>query len=270
MKKIQRALAPTSIGQIHYLECGSGMPVVMLHINQQSSMLYREMMEAFDSGFRCIAPDYPSYGFSDPFEKEPEVLDFANVMIELMDHLGISKINIIGEAFGTLVATEMARCHPDRIGRMLFLNCPFRPNEDRSADVTLAQRPIDADGFPMTRTLQFVLANDAMHAPMNPTQSWMDRVNKSNVLAGRNRRHALDALWRYDLASSLRAIGCPVEVLVGEHFYYAKYAGLLSEYLGGAPVRIQPGARFCLGWERAAEVAAHAARFFSPAAASAE
>jgi pimeloyl-ACP methyl ester carboxylesterase len=98
MKKIQRALAPTSIGQIHYLECGRGIPVIMLHINQQSSMLYREMMEAFDSGFRCIAPDYPSYGFSDPFEKEHEVLDFANVIIELMDHLGISKINIIGEA----------------------------------------------------------------------------------------------------------------------------------------------------------------------------
>jgi hypothetical protein len=107
-----------------------------------------------------------------------------------------------------------------------------------------------------------------MHAPMNPTQSWMDRVNKSNVLAGRNRRHALDALWRYDFASSLRAIKCPVEVLVGEHFYYAKHADALSAQLGGAPVRIQPGARFCLGWERAAVVAAHAAKFFSAAPAS--
>lgn len=269
MKKIQRALAPTSAGQVHYLESGAGIPVLLLHINHQSSMLYREMMEAFDPRFRCIAPDYPSYGFSDPFEKAPEVHDFANVMIELMDHLAIGKANIIGEAFGTFVASEMARRYPERIARMLFLNCPFTPNDDRSADVTQAQRPVDADGFPMTRTLQFVLANDAMHAPMNPTQSWMDRINMSNVLAGRNRRHALDALWRYDLASSLRAIKCPVEVLMGEHFYYAKYAGMLSEHLGGASVRIQPGARFCLGWERAAEVAAHAARFFSPATAPA-
>jgi pimeloyl-ACP methyl ester carboxylesterase len=269
-KKIERALAPTSIGQVHYLKSGTGAPVLLLHINQQSSMLYQEMMEAFAPGFRCIAPDYPSYGFSDPFETAPEVRDFARVMIELMDHLGIEKFNIIGEAFGTLLASELARSHPDRVARMLFLNCPFTPEDDRSADVTQAQRPVDADGFPMTRTLQFVLANDAMHAPMKPTQSWMDRVNKSNVLAGRNRRHALDALWRYDFASSLRAIKCPVEVLVGEHFYYAKYAGALSEHLGGAPVRIQPGARFCLGWERAAEVAAHAAGFFSRGATSAD
>jgi pimeloyl-ACP methyl ester carboxylesterase len=269
MKKIQRALAPTSIGQIHYLERGTGTPVVLLHINQQSSMLYRELMEAFAPGFRCIAPDYPGYGYSDPFETEPEVIDFANVIIELMDHLRIEKFNIIGEAFGAMLATELARGHPDRVERMLFLNCPFTPEHDRSADVTQAQRPVDADGFPMTRMLQFVLANDAMHAPMNPTQSWMDRVNKSNVLAGRNRRHALDALWRYDFAPALRAIRCPVEVLVGEHFYYAKYSDALSEHLGGAPVRVQPGARFCLGWERAAEVAAHAAKFFSPAAARA-
>jgi len=263
MKTIKRALAPTSVGQVHYLECGTGTPVVLLHINQQSSMLYREMMQAFAPGFRCIAPDYPSYGYSDPFEKEPEVRDFANAIIELLDHLGIDEFNVIGEAFGTLVASELALRRPGRVARMLFLNCPFTPEHDRSADVTQAQRPVDADGFPMTRTLQFVLANDAMHAPMNPTQSWMDRVNKSNVLAGRNRRHALDALWRYDFASALRAIRCPVEVLVGEHFYYAKYSAVLSEHLGGAPVRIQSGARFCLGWERAAKVAAHAAGFFS-------
>lgn len=269
MKTIKRALAPTSAGQVHYLECGTGTPVVLLHINQQSSMLYREMMQAFAPGFRCVAPDYPSYGFSDPFQKEPEVADFADAIIELLDHLGIETFNIIGEAFGTMVASELARTHPARVAHMLFLNCPFTPVPDRSADVTQAQRPVDADGFPMTRTLQFVLANDAVHAPMHPTRSWMDRVNMSNVLAGRNRRHALDALWRYDFASSLRAIRCPVEVLVGEHFYYAKYGEALSEHLGGAAVRIQPGARFCLGWERAEEVAAHAARFFSSAPASA-
>ena len=263
MKTIQRALAPTSCGQVHYLESGAGTAVVMLHINQQSSMLYREMMEAFAPGFRCIAPDYPSYGYSDPFEKEPEIADFANSVIELMDHLGIGRFNIIGEAFSTAVGSELARSHPARVARMLFLNCPFSPTVDRSGNVTPAQRPVDADGFPMTRTLQFVLDNDAIHAPMQPTQSWMDRINKSNILSGRNRRHALDAFFRYDFSSSLRAISCPVEVLMGEHFYYAKYAAALSECLRGAPVRIQAGARFCLGWERAAEVAAHAAGFFS-------
>lgn len=263
MNRIQRGLAPTPVGHVHYLESGAGTPVVMLHINQQSSMLYQEMMQAFDPAFRCIAPDYPSYGFSDPFTQQPEIADFANVIIALIDHLGIDRINVIGEAFSTAVASELARRHPRRVARLLLLNCPFAPTEDRSADVTQAQRPVDSDGFPMTRTLQFVLDNDAIHAPMHPTQSWMDRINKSNILAGRNRRHALDAFFRYDLASSLRAIRCPVEVIDGEHFYYAKFASALSECLGGAPVHIEPGARFCLGWERAEQVARHAAKFFS-------
>ena len=67
-------------------------------------MLYQEMIEAFAPGFRCIAPDYPSYGYSDPLHKEPEISDFADAVIELADHLGIGRFNIIGEAFSHTIA----------------------------------------------------------------------------------------------------------------------------------------------------------------------
>ena len=37
-------------------------------------------------------------------------------------------------------------------------------------------RPADASGFPLPRTLEFLLEHDPGHAPMHPTQAWMDRV----------------------------------------------------------------------------------------------
>jgi pimeloyl-ACP methyl ester carboxylesterase len=234
---------------------------LLFHINQQSSLLYLELMDELAADFRLIAPDYPGYGMSDAFTNTPEVSDFAKVMFELVESLGLQKVGIIAEAFGTVLATEMALSWPAKLDKMLFLNCPYQPVEDRSADVTPAQRPVDASGFPLTRTLDYVLEYDAIHAPMHPTQSWMDRVNTSNVLAGRTRRHALDALYRYDFGAALPQIQCPVEVLVGEHFYYLKFKDALSQKLNGARVTTIDGARFCMGWERAKDVAAKARSF---------
>jgi pimeloyl-ACP methyl ester carboxylesterase len=259
----ERGLIKTPAGYLHYRAKGHGRPVLLFHINQQSSSLYLELMDELASDLRLIAPDYPGYGMSDAFTGEPEVHDFANAMFELVESLRLEKVCIIAEAFGTFVASEMARSRPALLNKMLFLNCPFQPIEDRSADVTPAQRPADPSGFPLTRTLDYVLEHDAMHAPMHPTQSWMDRVNTSNILAGRNRRQALDALYRYDLGASLDQIRCPVEVLVGEHFYYCKFRNALSERLGGAPVTVLDGARFCIGWERAKDVALKARAFFA-------
>ena len=258
----ERGLVKTSAGYLHYRAKGQGRPVLLFHINQQSSSLYLELMDELAADFRLIAPDYPGYGMSDAFIRTPEVSDFANVMFELAESLHLQKICIIAEAFGTVLACEMARSRPALLDKMLFLNCPYQPVEDRSADVTTTQRPLDPSGFPLTRTLDYVLEHDAMHAPMHPTQSWMDRVNISNVLAGRTRRHALDALYRYDFGAALPQIQCPVEVLVGEHFYYLKFKDALSEKLKGARVTTIDGARFCLGWERAKDVAAKARSFF--------
>jgi pimeloyl-ACP methyl ester carboxylesterase len=261
----ERALVRTSAGYLHYRAKGRGRPVLLFHINQQSSLLYLELMDELASDFRVIAPDYPGYGMSDGFAGQPVVRDFAGVMIELVESLQLPQVCIIAEAFGTLVATEMARSHPALLRKMLFLNCPFQPVEDRGADVTPMQRPADPSGFPTTRTLDYVLAHDAVHAPMNPTQSWMDRVNTSNILAGRNRGQALNALWRYDFATALSQIKCPVEVLVGEHFYYVAHQKVLSAQLRGAPVHSVAGARFCMGWEKATEVAKKARTFFGAA-----
>jgi hypothetical protein len=53
-----------------------------------------------------------------------------------------------------------------------------------------------------------------------------------------------------------------VEVLIGEHFYYAAHQKALSDQLQGAPVHTVAGARFCMGWEKATEVAQKARTFF--------
>ena len=50
--------------RVHYVDGGSGPPLLLLHGNPTWSFLYRKLIEGLRDRFRCIAPDYPGFGLS--------------------------------------------------------------------------------------------------------------------------------------------------------------------------------------------------------------
>src|SRR2546430_1535502 len=111
--EIERGLVKSSYGYLHYPAAGRGQPIVALHINQQSSALYLEMIEALAPQMRPIAIDYPSHGMSDHSAQQPEIADYARAVIEILDALGIRQTMVLGEATGAGVAVELAGSYPD-------------------------------------------------------------------------------------------------------------------------------------------------------------
>ena len=101
---IERGLVRTSAGYLHYCAAGKGEPILLFHINQQSSAVYMELIEVLSRKYRPIAVDYPSYGMSDHISFQPTLQDYAKWMVELMDALGISN-----DDTGARTAREGAR-----------------------------------------------------------------------------------------------------------------------------------------------------------------
>lgn len=267
--KIERGLAETPYGYVHYRAAGSGAPVVLLHINQQSSALYLELLRELAPRFRAIAIDYPGCGMSDHVAGELAIADYACAVGAVLDALGITRARLIGEAVGTYVATEFAVRFPERTAAALMLNYPFTPLEhrnDRGGHVAPGVRPEDSTGFPLPRSIDFLLERDAGHAPMHPTQDWMDRINVAQFETGRDRWQIYNALLAYDFRSRMREVARPVKILMGEHFYFGKYNAQLAHMIPGSRLEVVPGARFCMGWEFAAEIARRAAAFFGEVA----
>ncbi len=52
--------------RVHYVDEGAGPPLLLLHGNPTWSFLYREIIRGLRDRFRCIAPDYPGFGLSQP------------------------------------------------------------------------------------------------------------------------------------------------------------------------------------------------------------
>jgi pimeloyl-ACP methyl ester carboxylesterase len=251
--KITRKLADTSFGQLHYRDAGSGDAIVLLHVNQQSSTSYFEMIDELAPKMRVIAPDYPSHGDSDHIDYQPTIADYAKAVMEVLDHAGVEKFALLGEATGTAVAAEISATHPDRVTKIVMVNCPVNkePPEDMLAPFKQDFRPADSSGFPATRTIEFMLTKDPKHSPMHPTQSWMDRVNTSQMEVGRHRWQALTALAHYDMLAGLAKITHPLLLFTTEHFYFRETLPEIFETLGdnlAEAIDIENG-RVCAAWE---------------------
>jgi pimeloyl-ACP methyl ester carboxylesterase len=261
---IERGLAKTFAGHIHWRACGTGPVVMVSHINQQSSAMMIELLQALGANFRAIAIDYPSHGHSDHIDWQPTIEDYARAVVETMDTLGIERAFALGEAVGAAVSIALGTRWPQRIDKVVLVNTPyFADGATAKADIAdIARvRPSDPTGFPAPRSIEFLLQNDPEHAPMQPTQSWMDRINTAQFEIGRDRWQAMGALAKFDTLGGMAALKCPTLMLYGEHFIYGRHRALLQSKCPQAKVEIVPGGRFCMTWERAKEVAEHARAF---------
>ena len=261
---IERGLAKTFAGQIHYRSCGQGPTVMVSHINQQSSALMIELLQALGAHFRAVAIDYPSHGHSDHIDWQPRIEDYARAVIETMDALDIEHAFALGEAVGAAVSIALGAHWPQRIDKVVLVNTPFFTDAGTAtrdiADIAKV-RPSDATGFPAPRSIDYLLQNDPEHAPMQPTQSWMDRINVAQFEIGRDRWQAMQALSAFDTLGGMAALRCPTLMLYGEHFIYGRHRALLQAKCPHAEAKIIAGGRFCMSWERAQDVAAQAKAF---------
>lgn len=255
---VERGLTRTSAGYLHWRAMGQGEPILMFHINQQSSAVYLELMSVLAPRYRAIAVDYPSYGMSDHIAFQPTIGDYAQWMFELMDGLGIARAHVLGEATGAALCVEMAGVQPARVGKVVLVNCPIYLAKDASekahAPLKAGLRPTDASGFPVTRTIEFMLEQDPMHSPLHPTQSWMDRINVAQMETGRDRWQALDALNKYDTVSGMARMTQPTLLLIGEHFHYVSFQEEFRKRIRDLRIQVLAGGRFGMAWEKAGEM----------------
>ena len=64
-----------------------------------------------------------------------------------------------------------------------------------------------------------------------------------------------------ELTENLRRMQCPTLLLVGEHFYYIQHRDEFHNKNKYLRSEVLAGARFCMGWERAADVGRYTLEF---------
>jgi pimeloyl-ACP methyl ester carboxylesterase len=112
--------------KLHYLDEGSGDPIVMLHGNPSWSIYYRNLVKALRGEYRCIVPDHIGCGFSDKpddssydYTLEQRVSDLEM----LLQYLKIEKnITLVVHDWGGMIGMAYATRNPGAVKRIVLLN----------------------------------------------------------------------------------------------------------------------------------------------------
>ena len=204
---MMRRYADLSQGQLHYRETGQGSPLVLFHQTASSSSMYERSAPLLAKRFRVIAPDTPNFGLSDPLPQKPSMADYARVMVELLDHLGIQQAAVAGFHTGAHIAIEAAATYPDRISRAVMVGVlPVADDAERAEwhkQIVKPWKP-DFEG-------EFLKPNLALlQSYMDPSDGealWEELTQR--LLAGPNYWHAYEAVLNHDAIGQAKRIAVP-------------------------------------------------------------
>jgi len=109
--------------RIAYADEGSGPPVLLVHGIPTSSRLWRNVIPRLAARHRVIAPDMLNYGKSDkPLRANVSIAAQSDLMIAVMDALGIPRAHVLAHDIGGGVAQIMAVEHPERVAKLALAN----------------------------------------------------------------------------------------------------------------------------------------------------
>jgi haloalkane dehalogenase len=110
----------------HYLDEGSGDPIVMVHGNPTWSFYFRNAVKDLSKNYRTIVPDHIGCGFSDkPDDKNYEFTLERRIddLEKLLDSLNVkNNITLMVHDWGGMIGMGLAARHPDRIRRLIITN----------------------------------------------------------------------------------------------------------------------------------------------------
>jgi haloalkane dehalogenase len=118
----------SAVGPVHYIDEGSGPPILFLHGNPTWSFLYRGLVIRLRKNFRCIALDYPGFGLSSrPEDYGYTAAEHADIVTALVRHLDLNDLTIMGQDWGGPIGMRLALDETARLRALVMGNTWYWP-----------------------------------------------------------------------------------------------------------------------------------------------
>ncbi len=105
---------------LHYKVYGTGVPLLFLHAGMLDHNMWYHQVRYFSPDYQVITYDLRGHGHSKIKDtiNDYEYKDIYN----LLEHLQIEQVNIVGCSLGAIVATDFAVVHPERVQKLVLLS----------------------------------------------------------------------------------------------------------------------------------------------------
>jgi pimeloyl-ACP methyl ester carboxylesterase len=172
------------------------------------------------AGYEVVAVDQRGQ-FESPGSDEADAYTLGRLagdLREVLDHLDVERVHLVGHSFGGLVARDFALAHPERIRSLTLLDSgpaavPGRSGENAGLLVAAASFMTTADIWQEIRKLEATAGREQHPDP--EIQSFLERrflANDTSMLVGMGR----EILAAPDRTAGLAALALPLLVAAGE------------------------------------------------------
>jgi pimeloyl-ACP methyl ester carboxylesterase len=262
-----RRFADVRSGRIAYLEQGDGPVALFVHGVPLNGYHWRHVIDRVQHRRRCIAIDLMGLGYTEigPAQ-DVSFTAQARMIAEVIDALGIDKVDLIGNDSGGAVAQIFAASYPQRLRSLVLTNCDVHdgwpppqvlPLIERARSGTLAavfaplldcpdlarERYARGESVPLFRSYADpgVLTDDVIRLYLQPLLSSQQRIE-----AFQRYWLAFDNVHTVAIHASLKNLKIPTLIVWGlaDIFFDKKWAYWLQQTIPGAePVIEVPDGR---------------------------
>ncbi|MEE4273545.1 MAG: alpha/beta hydrolase [Thermoanaerobaculales bacterium] len=217
MNATNRHFFNTQFGDVHYTDVGSSEtpPVILLHQTPRSIDEFAEVIPLLAAEHRVVAMDNPGYGCSDIPPRQPTVEEYADTVVELMDHLEISKAVLVGHHTGGILAIDIAARYPDRVDRLALSGPHYMDAEMREMLLKISKQwTVQPDG-------------SHMQEKWDKFSGWVDdpmivhRVVTDLLRAGETSEYGHFSCADYLMENTLPKVNVPTLLIVGKNDFFA-------------------------------------------------
>jgi pimeloyl-ACP methyl ester carboxylesterase len=201
-----------------YMEAGrpDAPPLVLLHGVGANSMHWRFQLAGLSDRFRVVAWNAPGYLLSDGFKTDaPGSKDFADALDDFLAALGLERINILANSFGTRVAQCFAIHHPGRIIRLALTGAGIGSRglseEDKKKVLATRSAQIASGGFGFGARVNALLGTKASAATIELVRG----VTRATSPRGFMHGVMLGLADGYSPSEVAESLTCPVLMICG-------------------------------------------------------
>ena len=252
-----RRFADVKSGRIAYVVEGEGPPALFLHGVPLNGYHWRHVITRLRPRRRCIAIDLMGLGYSEIAPaRDVSFVAQAHMVAQVIDALGLERIDLIANDSGGAIAQIFATNYPDRLTSLVLTNCDVHdgwpppqvlPVIERARNGTLAplfqpladhpdlalQRHAKGEFVPLLRAYAdpSVLTADIIRLYLQPMLSSPQRVE-----AFQNYWLAFDNAQTVAIHAALKTLRVPTLIVWGldDFFFDRKWAHWLKDTIPGA------------------------------------
>jgi pimeloyl-ACP methyl ester carboxylesterase len=257
-------------------------PLVFLHGYPDNLQIWSEVATRLSKEIQIIAFDWPGMGYSDDWKNEmggvqDGVQDgvtpyhMAGRLLALLDEWGIEKASLVGMDMGGQPALVFASMYPERVERLVVMNCLAFSDEKTSWEINLLRKfkwnQSVIRWFPRTvfnRAERTFLAK-GVRLPGRLHEDLWGAFRQRPVREFITRMSAGYQATLAELPGLYPTVACPTLILWGgqdKHFPPA-HARRLHANMRGSHLHVIPGAEHWMSWYLPGEVAWWIGNFLS-------